>query len=347
MRMAAFPRLLAALTAASISASVARMRKRKSHGAEAFSFVALTQRQRQRVRFDENRVHFRHRLYQHAPDVLVQVHIPKCAGTSVAAWMGRAYAWGDFISYYAEHFADERVLANSLLAAWCDSVGGQRDPSRYAFWPKADQLAYDRERLDLAKDVLSRRFRTSTSPTSRPAISRGSKAIHSGKPFRLRSPSIVSCTRSRTRCSTTPIVASPKPRSPHNGPGPSHAEATVMAEDPPQNAAIPYVPMAQPTLSANVAHLTYGPAGFVLVLADQRLAPGAHTGDAPVMTNFEIGRYQLTPAAFRALEMMLADALKSYKNAIGVDLPTRDEMIARDQMPNLLRGLPPLRPPEP
>jgi hypothetical protein len=95
MRMAAFPRLLAALTAASISASVARMRKRKSHGAEAFSFVALTQRQRQRqrVRFDENRVHFRHRLYQHAPDVLVQVHIPKCAGTSVAAWMGRAYAW--------------------------------------------------------------------------------------------------------------------------------------------------------------------------------------------------------------------------------------------------------------
>lgn len=65
------------------------------------------------------------------------------------------------------------------------------------------------------------------------------------------------------------------------------------------------------------------------------------------MTNFEIGRYQLTPAAFRALELMLADALKSYKNAIGVDLPTRDEMIARDQMPNLLRGLPPLRPPEP
>jgi hypothetical protein len=45
--------------------------------------------------------------------------------------------------------------------------------------------------------------------------------------------------------------------------------------------------------------------------------------------------------------MMFADALKSYKNAIGVDLPTRDEMIARDQMPNLLRGLPPLRPPEP
>jgi hypothetical protein len=120
-----------------------------------------------------------------------------------------------------------------------------------------------------------------------------------------------------------------------------------MAEQPPQQPAIPYVPMAQPTLSANVAHLTYGPAGFVLVLADQRLAPGANPGEQPVMTNFEIGRYQLTPAAFRALEIMLADALKSYKNAIGVELPTRDQMIARDQLPNLLRDLPPLRPPDP
>lgn len=120
-----------------------------------------------------------------------------------------------------------------------------------------------------------------------------------------------------------------------------------MAEEAPHPAAIPYSPMNQPTLSANVAHLTYGPAGFVLVLMDQRWAPVANAGSAPVMTNFEIGRYQLTPAAFRALEIMMGDALKSYKNAIGVDLPTRDEMLARDQMPNLLRGLPPLRPPDP
>jgi hypothetical protein len=120
-----------------------------------------------------------------------------------------------------------------------------------------------------------------------------------------------------------------------------------MAEQPPQQSAIPYVPAAQPTLSANVAHLTYGPAGFVLVLADQRFAPVVHPGDQPVMTNFELARYQLTPAAFRALEIMLADALKSYKSAIGVDLPSRDEMIARDHLPNLLRGLPPLRPPDP
>ena len=195
--------------------------------------------------FDESLVHFQHRLYQHAPDVLVQVHIPKCAGTSVAAWLGRAYTWGDvtgFLSYYAEHFADERVLSNSLrnprlaavsahnirrfpstiygrrihyftilreplahvlslvryiaqerqafgvpasvgnttreiaawlldgprgvpscenmqtnhlaLAAWCDAAGGRRDPSRYAFWPQCDQLAYERERLDVARDVL-------------------------------------------------------------------------------------------------------------------------------------------------------------------------------------------------
>ena len=120
-----------------------------------------------------------------------------------------------------------------------------------------------------------------------------------------------------------------------------------MAEEPKQQPMIPYAPMAKPTLSANVAHLTYGPAGFVLVLMDQRWAPPATAGAPPVITNFEVGRYQLTPAAFRALELMTADALKSYKNAIGVDLPTRDEMVARDQMPNLLRGLPPLRPPEP
>ena len=120
-----------------------------------------------------------------------------------------------------------------------------------------------------------------------------------------------------------------------------------MAEQPPQQPAIPYAPMAQPTLSANLAYLTYGPAGFVLVLADQRLAPVERPGEQPVMTNYEIGRYQLTPAAFRALEMMLADSLKSYKAANGVDLPTRDQMLARDQLPNLLRGLPPLRPPEP
>lgn len=104
--------------------------------------------------------------------------------------------------------------------------------------------------------------------------------------------------------------------------------------------------MPAATLSANIVHLTYGPAGFVLVLADQRLAV-AKPGDQPVMTNFEIGRYQLTPAAFRALELQVADALKSFKSAIGIDLPTRDEMIARDQLPNLLRGLPPMPPPDP
>ena len=119
-----------------------------------------------------------------------------------------------------------------------------------------------------------------------------------------------------------------------------------MADEKPQNPTIPFAPMSQTTLSANVAHLTYGPAGFVLVLVDQRFAPVDRVGDTPVMTNFEIGRFQLTPGAFRALGIMLDDAVKSYKSAMGVDLPTRDEMVARDQIPNLLRGLPPLQPPE-
>jgi len=197
--------------------------------------------------FDENLVHFQHRLYQHAPDVLVQVHIPKCAGTSVAAWLSKAYTWGELTGFFS-HFAaggiiDERAWSSGLrsphlaavsahnirrfpgiiggrrihyftilrdplthflslvrymnqeraafgvpatvgesirdiaawvldrprglpvienmqtnhlaLFAWCDATGGGRDPSRFAFWPRADQLAYERERLDVATDLLT------------------------------------------------------------------------------------------------------------------------------------------------------------------------------------------------
>ena len=42
----------------------------------------------------------------------------------------------------------ENLQTNHLaLFAWCDANGGRLDPSRYALWPRADQLAYERERL--------------------------------------------------------------------------------------------------------------------------------------------------------------------------------------------------------
>jgi len=91
--------------------------------------------------FDENLLQFQRRLYQHAPDVLVQVHIPKCAGTSVAAWMGSAYTWGEltgFLSYYAGHHVDDGVWPNGLrsprltavsahnIRRFPDSINGRR-----------------------------------------------------------------------------------------------------------------------------------------------------------------------------------------------------------------------------
>jgi len=195
--------------------------------------------------FDESLLQFQRRLYQQAPDVLVQVHIPKCAGTSVATWMGNAYTWGElsgFLSYYSGHHINDRVWPNGLrspqltavsahnirrfperidgrrihyftilrdplshflslvrymaqehhafgvpaevrsttrevaawlldrprgfpqyentqtnhlaLVAWCDAAGRRLDPSRYPFWPRADQIAYERERLEVAKGIL-------------------------------------------------------------------------------------------------------------------------------------------------------------------------------------------------
>jgi hypothetical protein len=109
---------------------------------------------------------------------------------------------------------------------------------------------------------------------------------------------------------------------------------------------IPFVPMAQHTLSANVAYCTYGPAGFLLVLVDQRQALVAQPGETPLMTNFEIGRFQLSPAAFRALQKSITDSEANFKSVNGVEVPTRDQMIARDQTSALERSLQQFRPPD-
>jgi hypothetical protein len=179
-------------------------------------------------------------------DVLVQVHIPKCAGTSIAGWLRRASEQGalaGFGAFYTDFvFSDDslwqsglndprlnaisahnvrrfpaavhgrrmhyftilrrplthvvsvlryvmqerraygvppevgdtsRAMAEWLLGRpvgaffreniqtnhlalypWCDATGGRCDPQRYGLWSAADQAAYERERLDVAKDVL-------------------------------------------------------------------------------------------------------------------------------------------------------------------------------------------------
>ena len=180
-------------------------------------------------------------------DVLIQIHIPKCAGTAVAFWMMKAAVNGGvagFASLYGTHnaFDDETLweaclndplmrtasshdvrrfpaeirgrriryftilrhpLANHLSAArymqsdraqfgvpetvggstreitewmlsrpigqpfrennqanhlalypWCDRTGGRCDPAAYGSWDPADQAAYERDRVALAKSIL-------------------------------------------------------------------------------------------------------------------------------------------------------------------------------------------------
>jgi hypothetical protein len=179
-------------------------------------------------------------------DVLVQVHIPKCAGTSISAWLRNASACGalagfgafypDFVftddslwqsglndprlSAISAHnvrrfpaqihgrsmryftlvrrplphalsilrymlqerraygippsvgdtsraiaawllslppgaFARENLQTNHLaLYPWADATKGRCDPEFFGSWSAADQAAYERQRLDIAKDVL-------------------------------------------------------------------------------------------------------------------------------------------------------------------------------------------------
>ncbi len=180
-----------------------------------------------------------------ANDVLVQVHIPKCAGTAVAFWMwnataaggfgfGRLYAPGIFdedtlweaglndpqfralsshgirrfpleirgrsMRYFTilrhpmAHFLSAvrymlsepaafgvpadvghttREMSEWLLSRpiggpfrensqtnyiamyeWCAGTAGRCDPERYGSWDPADQAAYERDRLELAKRLL-------------------------------------------------------------------------------------------------------------------------------------------------------------------------------------------------
>lgn len=180
------------------------------------------------------------------PDVLVQIHIPKCAGTSVGVWLREASISGNlagFGSFYSNfvfdddglweaglrdprltaisahnirrfvpeihgrrmhyftilrqplahfismvrymiqerraygippevgdtsreiatwilerpvgsHFRNNAQTDHLALYPWCDATEGRCDPLRYASWDLADQVTYERERLDVAKRAL-------------------------------------------------------------------------------------------------------------------------------------------------------------------------------------------------
>jgi hypothetical protein len=54
----------------------------------------------------------------------------------------------------------------------------------------------------------------------------------------------------------------------------------------------------------------------------------------------------LSPAAFRALQKSITDSEANFKSVNGVEVPTRDQMIARDQTSALERSLQQFRPPD-
>jgi hypothetical protein len=181
-----------------------------------------------------------------ASDILVQIHIPKCAGTSVGLWLREAalagvisgfralypdyvYAESDLwssgfddarlaavtthnVRRFASYSGDRRVRYFTLLReprahvlsgmrymlqdrqafgvpdivasttralaawlldrsldapfrenvqtnhlalyVWCDATSGRCDPDHRAAWSALDRAVYERERLDIAKDVL-------------------------------------------------------------------------------------------------------------------------------------------------------------------------------------------------
>jgi hypothetical protein len=118
-----------------------------------------------------------------------------------------------------------------------------------------------------------------------------------------------------------------------------------MADESLPPAVPPRVPSTRPTLSANIALVSYGPAGFVLHLYDQRFAPVDNVGDPSALANFEIGRFQLTPAAFRQLQENVDLSLQRFKALHGTELPTLSQMIARDHTAGMERDLQPPYPP--
>lgn len=101
------------------------------------------------------------------------------------------------------------------------------------------------------------------------------------------------------------------------------------------------------TLRANVAFLQFNPGtgGITLYLLDQRDAPVNQIGEPPRVANFEIGRFELTPLAFRMLVDSATRAAEAYKNASKSELPTIDQFNARAQISNLENLIQPPKPP--
>jgi len=112
-------------------------------------------------------------------------------------------------------------------------------------------------------------------------------------------------------------------------------------EQKPERQDLPVVPLNAATLAANVAIATYltGNGGFVVLLADQRMAPINQIGEKPKDAIFEIGRFFLTPRALRQLLDTASAAVQKYKDAVGRDLPTVDQFNASAAISTLLPGL--------
>jgi hypothetical protein len=118
-------------------------------------------------------------------------------------------------------------------------------------------------------------------------------------------------------------------------------------EDQPHPHVVPFVPLDDSTISANIVWLNYGAGTFQLQLVEQRHAPVNMIGEFAGLANFEVGRYALTPLALRYLEREIANALRAYETAMGSPLPSIAKFESGFHVANLERDLGTMpRPPE-
>lgn len=115
----------------------------------------------------------------------------------------------------------------------------------------------------------------------------------------------------------------------------------MSQERAPQQPQLPIVLLDAPTLRANIVFVNCNPGNgsITLYAIDQREAPAKEAGGPLVLTNFEVGRFELTPRALRGLLDSVLKSAENFKALYGRALPTIPEFEAAGAMTGLLQNL--------